>query len=132
VPRLEREIEGPDGALAQRVVERLYAMEPETTAVAAHNGDELGLRWFAQAAAGLAPALLIPINEKRLVRDRREALDAALNLAAARPSSPPTLPCASGSPRHPSTRCGLRSHGSVAGCLHFCASTRRMWMPSLN
>jgi hypothetical protein len=32
VPRLEREIVGVDGALAQRVVERLYAMEPETTA----------------------------------------------------------------------------------------------------
>jgi nucleotidyltransferase-like protein len=33
VPRLEREIEGLDGALAQRVVDRLYTMEPETTAV---------------------------------------------------------------------------------------------------
>jgi hypothetical protein len=50
---------------------------------AAHNGDELGLRWFAQAAVGLAPALLIPVNEERIVRDRRDALDAALNLAVA-------------------------------------------------
>jgi Nucleotidyltransferase domain len=198
VPRLEREIEGLDGALVQRVVERLYTMEPEATAVlltgsyakgtaapasdldltaitpsprvgyrtwfeerigdpplhvsagattadawpakattparwsfgfpavnaaaylctdektraqlgddpslrhpvagpeledfldfvlkakrAAHTGDELGTRWFAQAAAALVPALLIPINDERIVRDRREALDAALNLAVA-------------------------------------------------
>jgi Nucleotidyltransferase domain len=33
VPRLEREIEGLGGALVQRVVERLYTMEPEATAV---------------------------------------------------------------------------------------------------
>ena len=49
---------------------------------AAHN-DELGLRWFAQGAAWLAPTLLVPLNEERIVRDRREALDAALGLAIA-------------------------------------------------
>jgi Nucleotidyltransferase domain len=47
------------------------------------SSDELGLRWFAQGAAALAPTLLIPINEKRIVRDRRDALDAALTLAVA-------------------------------------------------
>jgi hypothetical protein len=50
---------------------------------AANSGDELGLRWFAQGAAALAPTLLIPINEKRIVSDRRDALDAALTLAVA-------------------------------------------------
>ena len=43
--------------------------------------DELGLRWFAQGAAALAPGLLIPLNEARIVRDRRDALDAALALS---------------------------------------------------
>jgi hypothetical protein len=50
---------------------------------AAHTGDDLGLRWFAQSAASLAPTLLIPINPERIVRDRRDALDAALELAVA-------------------------------------------------
>jgi phosphoribosyl-AMP cyclohydrolase len=45
--------------------------------------DELGLRWFAQAAASLAPTLLIPTNDERIVHDRRDALDAALNLPVA-------------------------------------------------
>lgn len=39
------------------------------------NGDELGLRLFAHAAADLAPTLLIPLNVERVVRDRRDALD---------------------------------------------------------
>ena len=47
------------------------------------NGDELGLRLFAHAAADLAPTLLIPLNDERVVRDRRDALDAALTLAVA-------------------------------------------------
>ncbi len=50
---------------------------------AANSGDELGLRWFAQGAAALAPTLLIPLNDKRIVYDRRDALDAALTLAIA-------------------------------------------------
>ena len=50
---------------------------------AATSNDGLGLRWFAQAAAALAPTLLIPINESRIVCDRRDALDAALTLAVA-------------------------------------------------
>ena len=36
---------------------------------AASNGDELGLRWFAQGAAALAPTLLIPIHDKRIASD---------------------------------------------------------------
>jgi hypothetical protein len=50
---------------------------------AGRSGDELGLRWFAQGAGSLAPSLLIPLNELRLVHDRRDALDAALGLSAA-------------------------------------------------
>ena len=50
---------------------------------AASSGDELGLRWFAQGAGALAPALLIPINKSRIVCDRRDALDTALTLTAA-------------------------------------------------
>lgn len=50
---------------------------------AASAGDELGLRWFAQGAAALAPTLLIPLNVERVVADRRDALDAALSLAVA-------------------------------------------------
>jgi hypothetical protein len=53
---------------------------------AAARGDELGLRWFAQAAAALAPTLLIPMNGERIVVDRRDALDAALTLTIAPPS----------------------------------------------
>src|SRR5215218_8312302 len=34
---------------------------------AAHH-DELGLRWFAQGAASLAPTLLIPLNDERVVQ----------------------------------------------------------------
>lgn len=49
---------------------------------AAHH-DELGLRWFAQGAASLAPTLLIPLNDERVVQDRRDALDAALSFTAA-------------------------------------------------
>lgn len=50
---------------------------------AALADDELGLRWFAQGAAALAPSLLISLNEARIVRDRRDALDAALTLSVA-------------------------------------------------
>ena len=50
---------------------------------AVSTGDELGLRWFAQGAAALAPTLLIPLNVERIVCDRRDALDAALTLAVA-------------------------------------------------
>lgn len=53
---------------------------------AASTGDGLGLRWFAQGAAALAPTLLIPLNDQRIVSDRRDALDAALTLALAPPS----------------------------------------------
>jgi hypothetical protein len=49
----------------------------------ANSSDELGLRWFAQGAASLAPTLLIPLNNERIVRDRRDALDAAPSLAVA-------------------------------------------------
>jgi len=49
----------------------------------ANDGDELGLRWFSQGAASLAPTLLILLNDERIVRDRRDALDAALTLAIA-------------------------------------------------
>ena len=50
---------------------------------AALADDELGLRWFAQGAAALAPGLLISLNEERIVCDRRDALDAALTPAVA-------------------------------------------------
>lgn len=50
---------------------------------AAKAGDELGLRWFAHGAAALAPSLLIPMNEERIVRDGRDALSAALALTLA-------------------------------------------------
>jgi phosphoribosyl-AMP cyclohydrolase len=49
----------------------------------ARDGDELGLRLFAQEAASLAPGLLIPLNDDRIVHDRRDALDAARDLAVA-------------------------------------------------
>lgn len=47
----------------------------------ARLGDELGLRLFAQIAGSLAPRALLPLNEERIVSDRRDALDAALSLA---------------------------------------------------
>lgn len=49
----------------------------------ANSGDELGLRWFAHEAGLLAPTLLIPLNPERVVRDRRDALDAALTFSVA-------------------------------------------------
>jgi Nucleotidyltransferase domain len=52
----------------------------------ARAGDDLGLRLFAQEAASLAPGLLIPLNDERIVHDRRDALDAARNLAVAPPT----------------------------------------------
>ncbi|MEX1357690.1 MAG: nucleotidyltransferase domain-containing protein [Gaiellaceae bacterium] len=51
----------------------------------ANAGDELGLRWFAQKAASLAPVLLRPLNAERWVRDSRDALDAALALDVSPP-----------------------------------------------
>jgi hypothetical protein len=57
----------------------------------ANSADELGLRWFAQGAASLAPTLLIPLNEERIVRDRRDALDAALSLTVAPDTYPADL-----------------------------------------
>lgn len=48
-------------------------------------GDPLGARWHAQTAAALAPGLLRRLNPERVVRDRREALDAALGLPVAPP-----------------------------------------------
>lgn len=57
----------------------------------ANSGDELGLRWFAQGAASLTPSLLIPLNAERVVRDRRDALDAALSLAVAPANYEPDL-----------------------------------------
>jgi Nucleotidyltransferase domain len=49
----------------------------------ARSGDEIGLRWFAHSAAELAPTMLVPLNEERIVHDRRDALDAALGLGVA-------------------------------------------------
>ena len=54
------------------------------------SGDALGGRWHAHDLARLSPRLLIPLNPERRVRDRRDALAAALALAAA----PPTYPAA--------------------------------------
>lgn len=47
---------------------------------AARSGDRLGMRWHARDAAELAPRLLVPLNPRRVVDDRRDALDAALTL----------------------------------------------------
>lgn len=49
----------------------------------ASAGDHLGARWHARAAAELVPRALLPLNAVRPVRDRREALDAALGLRVA-------------------------------------------------
>ncbi len=42
--------------------------------------DWLGLCWHAQSAAALAPGLLRELSPERLVRDRREAIQAAVDL----------------------------------------------------
>lgn len=47
------------------------------------RGDGVGARLFARDAAVLAPRLLRPLNDEVVVRDRREALDAALSLRVA-------------------------------------------------
>ena len=65
-----------------------FVLKAKRSAISA---DELGLRWFAQGAALLAPTLLIPLNEERIVRDRRDALDAALSLAVAPDTYPADL-----------------------------------------
>lgn len=49
---------------------------------AAHD-DAVGMRYYARKAATLAPRLLRPLNEERLVRDTSEALAAVLSLAVA-------------------------------------------------
>ena len=50
---------------------------------AAAAGDGVGARWHAHTAGSLAPRLLLRLNERRLVHDRREALEAALTLPVA-------------------------------------------------
>ena len=50
---------------------------------AARLGDSVALRWFARAAGELAPRLLISLNDERVVHDARDAVRAALDLAAA-------------------------------------------------
>ncbi|HEY6960655.1 MAG TPA: nucleotidyltransferase domain-containing protein [Gaiellaceae bacterium] len=47
------------------------------------RADEDGARWFAREAASRAPSLLIPLNDRRVVTDRRDALTAALGLTIA-------------------------------------------------
>lgn len=47
------------------------------------DGDMLGLRVWANAAAELAPRLLVPINQPVLVSSRLEAIEAALGFANA-------------------------------------------------
>lgn len=47
---------------------------------ASARGDGAGVRLFASAAAQLAPRLLSPLNDELIVKDRREALEAALSL----------------------------------------------------
>jgi phosphoribosyl-AMP cyclohydrolase len=59
-----------------------YALKARKRAAA---GDELGMRWFAQQTASLAPLLLRPLNAERCVRDSRDALDAALALDVSPP-----------------------------------------------
>lgn len=49
----------------------------------ARRGDRDGFRFFARDAAVLAPRLLRPLNDEVVVRDRREALEAALSLQVA-------------------------------------------------
>ena len=62
-----------------------FVLKAKRSAISA---DELGLRWFAQSAASLAPTLLIPLNEARIVAD---ALDAALSLTVAPDTYPADL-----------------------------------------
>ncbi|MER3408726.1 MAG: hypothetical protein C4306_01160 [Thermoleophilia bacterium] len=49
----------------------------------ARQGDGMGLRLFAHQAGWLAPGLLRPLNPERVVRGRRDALEAALALPLA-------------------------------------------------
>jgi hypothetical protein len=46
-------------------------------------GDRLGARWHAADLGRRAPGVLRPLNPERRVRDRRDALDAALSLEVA-------------------------------------------------
>ncbi len=52
---------------------------------ALRQGDDYGVRLFAQTAASLAPRCLAQLNPLRVVEDRRAALDAALALPVAPP-----------------------------------------------
>lgn len=47
------------------------------------HGDAVGTRLHARGVGELAPRLLTPLNEERVVSDRREALEAALSLTVA-------------------------------------------------
>ena len=47
------------------------------------SGDALGARWHAADLGRRAPGVLRPLNPERRVRDRRDALDAALSLEVA-------------------------------------------------
>jgi hypothetical protein len=67
-------------------------------------GDGMGMRWHARDAAELAPRLLIPLNPEQVVRDRRQALEAALG-----------LPCVPGHYREDLICClGLRAEPDAA------------------
>lgn len=50
---------------------------------ALQRGDLIGARWHAHDMAALAPRLLLRLNPERRVADRRDAIDAALNLPVA-------------------------------------------------
>lgn len=63
---------------------------------ASRTDDWLGARWHARDAAELMPRLLVPLNAERRVRDRREALEAALDLTVAPDGWRDDLPVALG------------------------------------
>lgn len=68
----------PGPALLEEFVEFLVKLRR-----AAGLSDGAGLRLFAHEAAVLAPGLLRPLNDEITVRDRREALEAAISLPIA-------------------------------------------------
>src|SRR5262249_855045 len=87
-------------------------------------GDEIGLRWFAHAAASLVPTLLIPLNAVRVVRDRREALDAALSLAIAPEHCSADLTVCLGLTARSGTGVGVGGRGVGAELLTFLRERR--------